>query len=103
MGMGKCDLSPLKMYTVHMARYSASEARRQFFELLDAAERGEEVILDRKGIRFRLVVEPNQVVEPPTSPLIIDDPDVLSGEWTWVSDGRGQLQFQSTPSGQNST
>jgi len=87
------------MYTLHMARFSASEARRLFFQLLNAAERGEEVELDRKGVRFRLIVDPGTGIEPPASPLIIDDPDVLSGEWTWVSEDEGQFKFQPTGSG----
>lgn len=36
-----------------MIRYAASEARRELFRLLDSVENGEEVILERKGIRFR--------------------------------------------------
>jgi len=80
-----------------MARYTVSEARRQFFQLLDAAERGEEVVLERKGVRFRLVTDVPGHAESAPSPLVVDDPGVLSGQWTWVTDEQGQLQFQPLP------
>jgi hypothetical protein len=77
-----------------MARYSASQARQLFFRLLDAAERGEEVILERRDTRFRLTVveEPAGTVTTPI--LRIRDPDVLAGEWYWVSDEDGELHFE---------
>ena len=31
----------------------------------------------------------------PPSPLVIDDTEVLSGNWTWRSDADGKLSFQS--------
>ncbi|MEO8084547.1 MAG: hypothetical protein ABI780_12050 [Ardenticatenales bacterium] len=39
-----------------MSNFSATEARRLFFRVLDAALRGEEVTIERDGMRFRLVV-----------------------------------------------
>ncbi len=85
---------PELLYNVHMARLTASEARRQFFHLLDAAERGEPVVVERRGVRFRVSVEiEEEVVEEVRSPLIIEDPSILSGQWTWSADERGELQF----------
>jgi hypothetical protein len=84
-----------------MARYTVSEGRRRFFELLDTAARGEEVILERRGgLRFRLILDTLGERKPETveSPLIVDDPEVLAGQWTWVTDADGQLAFQSLPS-----
>ena len=77
-----------------MARYTATDARRHFFQLLDAAERGEQVVLERHGVRFKLVLEAAEVVETPAAVLIVNDPEVLQGDWTWTSDEQGQLQFQ---------
>lgn len=85
-----------------MLRTTASQARKDLFRLLDAVERGEEVVLERKGVRFRLSRDEGsgvqgsdaQEVAEPRSPVIIEDPTLLSGEWTWVSDEDGQLTFQ---------
>jgi prevent-host-death family protein len=35
-----------------MKRYSVAQARQQFAELLDSAERGDAVVIDRRGVRF---------------------------------------------------
>ncbi len=85
----------LRVYDVHMNRYTASEARREFFRLLDSVERGEEVVLERKGIRFRLVLDQrNTGSQGPARILEVDDQDILSGEWTWTAGADGQLQFR---------
>ena len=36
-----------------MKQYSAAAAKERFSLLLDAAERGEPVIIERSGVRFR--------------------------------------------------
>lgn len=83
-----------------MVRFTASEARRQISRLLDAAERGEEVIVERKGARFRISLDTSgsgkglEVAQAAPSPLLIEDEAILSGQWTWVSDQDGKLQFQ---------
>jgi hypothetical protein len=78
-----------------MTRIKASEARQEFFRLLDAAEKGEAVIVERKGARFRLTLVPPEPIGTPASPVLVEDPEVLSGNWTWVGDQEGQLQFRS--------
>jgi len=75
-----------------MARYTVSEARRRFFQLLDAAERGEEVVLERRGVRFRLVVEPARVQAPCEAPLEILDCALLDGQWSWRMDDEEGLR-----------
>lgn len=77
-----------------MTRCTATEARRGLFRLLDAVESGEEVIVERRGARFRLTLATDETSDPGPSPLVIRDPELLSGEWTWVADERGELQFQ---------
>ena len=75
-----------------MVHYRASEAQRQFSKLLDAAERGEEVMIGRRGVYFRLILEPSNTQN---TPFILEE-DVLSGNWTWAADEAGQLHFKVT-------
>jgi len=77
-----------------MTRFTASAAQLQLFELLDVVEQGEEVVVERRGTRFRVVLDDARSDEIPPSPLIIKDPDVLAGNWTWQADENGQLDFQ---------
>jgi len=77
-----------------MTQIKASDARQEFFRLLDAAEKGEAVIVERKGARFRLTLLPPEPARTRSSPVLIEDPEVLSGNWSWVGDQRGQLQFR---------
>ena len=86
------------MYIVHVKRYSVAQARVQFSHLLDAAEAGDAVVIERRGTRFRLELEPadgrrtkraaaarNRIIEHV-------DPAVLAGEWSWEWAERG-LRF----------
>lgn len=83
-----------------MARYTASEARRELFRLLDSVERAEEVVLERKGARFRLVLDRGSKRDRgPVRKLKVEDPEVLSGEWTWTAGVDGQLHFQAREPG----
>jgi antitoxin (DNA-binding transcriptional repressor) of toxin-antitoxin stability system len=70
---------------VHVKRYTSSELRSRLAEMLDAAEGGEPVVIERRGTRFVLRAEP---VRPRARrwrrPLIeILDPAVADGQWTW--------------------
>ncbi len=42
------------MYSVHMKRVTATEARRNWFRLLDEVAAGETVVIERKGRRIVL-------------------------------------------------
>jgi len=69
-----------------MKRYAAAKARQQFSLLLDAAERGESVIIERRGVRFRLRVEQQPALRatPRCAPVIeFMDPAVDAGHWSW--------------------
>lgn len=86
-----------ELYTVRVTHLTASDARQEFFRLLDAVEHGEAVVVERKGVRFRLsLLEPAAGTHPSgsASPVEVSDPDVLSGDWTWGGDENGQLQFR---------
>lgn len=88
------DCGATVLYTVHMTRVSATEARKRLFKLLDAAERGETVVLERKGVRFRIAVEPMSEAAPREAEdalIEILDPTILSGEWTWEWEPDGAL------------
>ena len=83
------------MYNVHMVRFSATEARKELFRLLDSVEEGEEVVVERKGVRFRLVLDRSgRGQQKPPKRLEVTDPDILAGQWTWAAGRDGQLQFQ---------
>lgn len=78
-----------------MKGFRVAEARAQFGDLLDQAEQGEPVYIERRGVRFRLSVEPSEQAPAGQRGAFFTavDPDVMSGEWTWTS-GRKGLAFK---------
>lgn len=81
-----------------MKRYTAAKARAKLSSLLDAAEDGEVVAIERRGVRFTLRSEkrPQKRRTKRAPKLAAVDPMVLAGEWTWSSAGRG-LRIQRKP------
>lgn len=82
------------MYNVHvMDHMKVAEARARFGEMLDEAEKGTPVFIERRGVTFRLVAEPAAGPKGKPAPLFefVHD-DVESGQWTWTS-GRKGLAF----------
>lgn len=78
-----------------MICYTASGARKELFRILDSVENGEDIIVMRRGVRFRISLDPAHELEPGLQePLEVEDQDVLSGEWTWTAREDGQLEFQ---------
>jgi hypothetical protein len=78
------------MYNVlTMKGFTVAEARARFSDLLDQAERGETVVIERHGVRFSL--KPDVPERPGRSAPFFEwvDPAVLSGEWTWTSAKKG--------------
>jgi antitoxin (DNA-binding transcriptional repressor) of toxin-antitoxin stability system len=76
------------MYIVHMKRYSVAQARSNFSHLLDAAEAGDSVVIERRGTRFRLETDRGKkrpAVRRKAARSIIEyvDPAVAEGQWTW--------------------
>jgi antitoxin (DNA-binding transcriptional repressor) of toxin-antitoxin stability system len=61
-----------------MKRYTTATAKQRFSLLLDAAERGEPVIIERRGVRFRIQTDRRSSRKrPPRYPVIeIVDPAV---------------------------
>jgi hypothetical protein len=64
--------------------FSVAEARARFGDLLDQAEQGERVVIERRGVRFWLQSEP-PAAPPPSREAFFEwlDPRVEAGEWTW--------------------
>ena len=68
-----------------MKQYTAATAKERFSLLLDAAERGEPVIIERRGVRFRVQTDRQlSRMKTPRTPIIeIVDPAVAKGDWRW--------------------
>lgn len=78
-----------------MKRYTSSQVRERLADVLDAAERGEEVIIERRGVRYFIRAERAKADRRTRTPLISRvDPGVAAGEWTWTWKADG-LAFSS--------
>jgi antitoxin (DNA-binding transcriptional repressor) of toxin-antitoxin stability system len=79
-------------------RYTSSELRVRLAEVLDAAERGEPVVIERRSTRFVLRAEPVRPrIRRARRPFIeIVDPAVADGQWTWGWSSGG-LTFRARP------
>jgi len=73
-----------------MKHLKVAEARARFGEMLDQAEKGTPVVIERRGVRFKLTAEPAGAVSK-SKPALFDyiDAGVLSGQWTWASRAKG--------------
>jgi antitoxin (DNA-binding transcriptional repressor) of toxin-antitoxin stability system len=79
-----------------MKRYTATQARQDLSGLLDEAERGEAVVIERAGRRFQVVPQPLAVSVRVPAHLDIVDASVASGSWTWRWGPKG-LRFARRP------
>jgi prevent-host-death family protein len=82
------------MYNVHVKRYTVAQARQRLAEVLDTAQRGEPVVIERRGVRFVVQTERRRrrTSEGRKSVIARLDPAVASGAWTWVGSAAG-LRF----------
>lgn len=64
--------------------FRVAEARARFGEILDEAEKGGDVFIERRGVRFRVVADRARSRKR-TGTRLFDhvDPAVASGRWTW--------------------
>jgi antitoxin (DNA-binding transcriptional repressor) of toxin-antitoxin stability system len=76
------------MYSA-MKRYTVSEARTRIAEVLDRAERGEAVAIERRGVRFQVVAKRSARVRKRPPMIVILDPAVERGDWTWTEGPNG--------------
>jgi hypothetical protein len=83
------------MYNVLvMKSFKVAEARARLGELLDEAESGQTVFIERHGVRFILTADRKEApAAPPASPIKWVHPDVMSGQWTWDLSPKG-LRFR---------
>ena len=80
------------MYNVQtMKHLKVAEARARFGDILDEAEKGNAVVIERRGTLFRLVAEARSArsAAPAASPFAKIDTDVMSGQWTWTAGAKG--------------
>jgi prevent-host-death family protein len=72
------------MYNVHMHRYTVAQARQHLADVLDEVETGEEVVIERRGVKFTVKrVEPTKKTRGAKPRLTIEDPNVAAGTWSW--------------------
>ena len=81
-----------------MRRYTAAQAREHFADLLDAAEGGQPVVIERRGVRFAVHAQARNARRPSRRKAIIESVDsaVAAGRWTW-SWKSDRLSFQRRP------
>jgi antitoxin (DNA-binding transcriptional repressor) of toxin-antitoxin stability system len=84
------------LYNVRVKRYTSSQVRQRLSAVLDAAERGEEVVIERRGVRFALRAERAGGQRRRRRHSLIEwvDPAVEAGQWTWTWSPHG-LKFKS--------
>ena len=71
------------MYNVHTMKFlKVAEARARFGEVLDQAEAGAPVLIERRGVRFRVVVDEAPKAGSRTGFAFVDDA-VMGGQWSW--------------------
>jgi hypothetical protein len=83
------------MYDVHMTkRFLVAEARARFGEILDEADQGETVIIERHGVQYTLKAERSTRQRNAKRARYFEwvDPEVMSGQWTWTPTRTG-LRF----------
>lgn len=79
-----------------MKAYRVAEARATFGTLLDEVERGETVVVQRGGVRFRIDLESTTNPRAARSPVFAYvDPAVTAGTWTWAHGTKG-IAFRAT-------
>jgi hypothetical protein len=78
------------MYNVQlMKRFTSSQARRQIADLLDAAEAGERVVIERRGVSFELGLRGRATKRAARPHFDLIDPAVTEGTWSWRWTGAG--------------
>lgn len=88
------------MYSVHMKNVTPSQARKNWFRLLDEAVAGEEIVIERNGHRLVLRKEEAPQTAVPSYQGLIqahrgDEADTWGWEWT----PEGLLPTEQRPTG----
>lgn len=81
------------MYTVHMKRMTATDARKNWFRLLDEVIEGEVVLIERGGARLLLKLvdqgEPAERIPDYRALIQVKDVDEAD-QWGWEWDGSSE-------------
>jgi hypothetical protein len=76
-----------------MKKYSVALVRERLADALNEVDRGVPVVIERRGVRYRLTREAQPIVKTTRKPVIEQaDADVLAGDWSWEWSAGG-LQF----------
>ena len=81
------------MYSA-MKRFTVAEARARFGDMLDEADEGETVIIERRGVQYTVKTLPARAKKTTRNTRYFDwvDPAVMDGQWTWTLTKKG-LRF----------
>jgi antitoxin (DNA-binding transcriptional repressor) of toxin-antitoxin stability system len=73
-----------------MKRYTVSQARERLADVLDEAERGGAVVIERRNVQYVIQAKrtPSRA-RPRESVIETLDPAVASGQWQWDWTARG--------------
>lgn len=78
------------VYNVHMKRYTVAMVRERLADALDDAERGIPVLIERRGVRYRLEVERSKPRKKARKSLLtVVDKSVDGGQWAWDVTAKG--------------
>jgi antitoxin (DNA-binding transcriptional repressor) of toxin-antitoxin stability system len=67
-----------------MKRYTVSETREQFADVLNEADRGGGVIVERGEAQYVITPRRKSRVRAPSPMFEILEPAVADGQWTWT-------------------
>jgi antitoxin (DNA-binding transcriptional repressor) of toxin-antitoxin stability system len=77
-----------------MKCYTVAQLRKRLADVLNEAERGVPVVIERRGVRFVLKAQPAPARrQTRTSVIEIIDPAVTEGQWEWTWARKG-LRFR---------
>jgi len=75
-------------------KFSVAMVRERLSEALDRAQGGEPVFIERRGVTYRLTVEPARKARPSRKPrLEVLDQSLAEGQWTWAW-SKGALDYR---------
>ena len=75
-----------------MKRYSVAQVRERLADVLNEAEQGVPIVIERRGVRYVLKVERPRRTRKSRSAIEVLDPAVASGAWQWTLTAGG-LRF----------
>lgn len=80
---------------VRMKSFAASRARQNLAAILDEAESGKDVIIERRGVRFLVTKAPapRRASSHRTSRIEVLDPALVDGQWHWTWGPEGEMEL----------